>query len=226
MADGQAQPSEGSFTQPQVPHHPVVATTIGPLHNKPKASTHVDQDEGGQLDELCEMQEELPPYDSLSAERFVMDLNDIHDCHCSHMIRWLSNKRSCPSIKECPTLGTYDDFILFPSSSSCSSEQDSSVVSCFTDDLSYTTAYTDTLSVNPSVDPSLPSQILRKLRFQGCCQDLSQDRNMSFANIVNWLCDVEKHFGSTNLQDTDLHGAMTSTDTNKQKDASVQGPAA
>lgn len=226
MADGQAQPSGGSFAQPQVPHHPVAATTIGPLHYKPKASTNVGQDEGGQLDELCEMQEELPPYDSVSAERFVMDLNDIHDSRCPDMMRWLSNQRSYPSITECPTLGTYDDFILFPSSSSCSSEQDSSVASCFTDDLSCSTECTDTLSANPLMGSSLPSsQILRKLPLQGCCQDLGQDRNMSFANIENWLCDFEKDFVCTNLQDTFLHGAMTSTDPNKQEDASVEEPA-
>ncbi|KAF7503745.1 hypothetical protein GJ744_003328 [Endocarpon pusillum] len=227
MADGQAQPSGGSFAQPEVPHHPVAATTIGPLHNKPKASTYVDQDEGGQVDELCEMQEDLPPYDSVSAERFVMDLSDIHNCRCSDMIRWLSNQRSWPSTKDCPTLGTYDDFIHFPSSSSCSSKQDSSVASCFTDDLSCSTECTDTLSANPSMDPLLPSsQMLRKLPLQCCCQDLGQDRNMSFASIVNWLCDGGKDFGCTNLQDTFLHGAMTSTDTDKQKDASVEEPAA
>lgn len=226
MADGQAQTLQQSFAQPQVPHHTVAATIISPSHSKPKASAYVDQDEGSQLDELYEMQEELPPYDSVSAERFVMDLNEGHCCNCSDPIQWFSDQRPGSSTKQCPTPDAYDDFILFPSSSSCCSKQDSSVVSCFTDDLSHSTECTDTLSAHPSMDPSAPSpQSLMRLTLQGCCQDWGQDQDRSFANIASWLCDVEKEVGCTSLRDTLLHGAMTSTDTIEQKSAGAEEPA-
>ncbi len=224
MSAGQAQPFEGSFTQPQVLHHTVAATITGALHSEPKASAFANQEEGGQLDEMCEMQEELPPYDSVSAERFVMDLNDGHGCNWSDMMQWLSDQGSGSSDRQCPTLGAYDDFILFPSSSSCSSEQDSSVVSCFTDDLSHSAQCTDTLSTHPWMDPSALSSL--SLMKRGCCQDSGQDQNSSFVNVATWLCDVEEDLGCKSLQDTFLHGEMPSTDANKQKHASVEKLAA
>ncbi len=217
MAVGQAQPFECSFTQPQALHRTVAATTTGSFHSKPKASAYANQEEGGRLDEICEIQEELPPYDSVSAERLVESPNDCHGCSWSDMIQWFPDQSSGSSDDQFPTLDAYDDFILFPSLSSRSFKQGSSVVSCFTDDLSRSTECTDTLSADPWMDlwmdPSAPS--LQCSMKQGCRVDRGQAQNSSFVNIAKWLCDIEKDLGCRSLQDMFLHGEVPSTDTNK-----------
>lgn len=223
MADVKAQRSEECSAQPQIPQDVVADIVTAPLHSILKSSTNFNQYEQGQLHQVCEMQEELPPYDSVSAERFVMNLDDVREYSCYDFIQWVPNQRSGPSIIQCPTSATYDDFLHFPSHSGCSFEQGSSVVSCFTDDLSHSTQCTETLSDDPLEDLSIPSpRALKNSMLQGCCQENHQFATRSTSNVTDWLCNVV----CTLSDDTFLQEGPPLEDIDEQKDVDIEKPAA
>jgi hypothetical protein len=189
MADVQTQPTEEGLTHSQVSQN-VIADIVAadPWHNLLKSSTNGNHYDAGQMHEILEMQDELPPYDNVSAEIFIMKLDGDPE-RSSNWMQWLGSQRPCPCIMQCPTNTTFEDFILLSSQSGCSSDQASSVVSCFTDDLSYSTKRTETLTADP-LNESTP-QTLKNSMLQGSCQDNLQSAQRSSSDITDWLCSLD-----------------------------------
>ena len=189
MADVQTQPTEEAFTHPQLPQD-IIADIVAAasMQNPSKSSTDVIDDERGQMHQVLDVQEELPPYDNVSAERFIMKLDDDRESSFNWM-QWLGSQRSCACIMQCPTGATFDDFILISSQSGCSSEQASSIVSCFTDDLTLSTNLTETLGAEPS-NESTP-QTLKNSMLQGWCQDNHQSASGANSDITDWLYNLD-----------------------------------
>jgi hypothetical protein len=182
MADILTEPIEEASTHSQLPQNIItdIVTAVS-MQNHLKSSTDVIDEEGGQMHEIIDGEIDLPPYESVSAERFIMKLDD-------GWMQWLECQRSCAPIMQCRTGATFDDFILISSQSGCPSEQASSIVSCSTDDLSHTTNSTETLGTESSNESTL--QTLKNSMLQGWCQENHRSATRSNSDITDWLCNL------------------------------------
>jgi hypothetical protein len=189
MADVQTQPTKEAFTHPQFPYDIIADVVAAALMQNPlKSSTNVIDYEGDQMHQILEEHEELPPYDNVSAERFIMKLDDDQESSFNWM-QWLGSQRSCARIMQCATGVAFDDFILMSSQSGCFSEQASSIVSCFTDDLSHSTNLTETVDAD-SLDEPTPQALMNSM-LQRCCHNNHQSATRSTSDISDWLCKLD-----------------------------------
>ncbi len=218
MAEAQAQPGGKGLSQPQVPHDVIAALITHSLHNLSTSPTHTDHYGGGQLNHLGEVQEELPPYESLSTKTFVIKPEHRRNCRCSSFIHPSSDWTPCRCSTGSPAFATHDGFLLFPSQLGFSSEPTSSVVSCFTDDLSHSTHCTETSSYGFSTDLPMPSpQRFKNPIRKGFCQEIHQVGTAPHSNVEDWLYQVDLDVGLTNLEGTCLQERPILTNADEQK---------
>lgn len=224
MAEVQIHGSKENYSPPQIPHN-VIAVVVNALeHNILKSPNIVDQyRERLWLDN--EDEEELPPYESVSAETFVMYLDEIQDCDClrgwscSKLMQPCCKQRSCGSITGCSTFTTYDDFILFPSRVEISSKSDSSVVSCFTEDLSRSTLCTEITSDDSSGDVLPSSAQVSRTSMPKCIYSEShQVKTRSASKVAEWLRTADLDVGCTHPEHTFVQEGPTLTNTDEQID--------
>lgn len=192
MAISQAHATKEGLTETQIRHDVVAAILAAPSNNASTSVINMNQHEEGQRSHSSEEQEELPPYESVSAESFVIDVRHIQHCSSANLMQMCSYQSLSISTAGCLPLCTCDDFVLFPLHTECCSEQESSVVSCFTDGLSRSTE--STASSSCEVVPDLtgpPLACSRNAVPEGLYRDDDQKLPRSTTNIVNWLCHVE-----------------------------------
>lgn len=122
------------------PPHPgddVVAAVKPPsLSNMPTSSLHAHLHEEGVFCHLADTEEDLPPYQSVLTETFVVSPAENPDSASLKVIQHCPNDRECQRIEACPNIAAQDDYIFFLTDSASLSEQESSVVGCFTEDFS------------------------------------------------------------------------------------------
>jgi hypothetical protein len=215
MAEVQTQPSKEDLSQPQISYDVVAATITGPLHKTLTPAIRVNLWEAGQFNHISEAEDELPPYECVSADTFVVKLEELRICRCYNMTQTSSNHISCQPVTRCPTFAVHNDFVLFPSKSECPSNEESSVVSCFTDDLSTGTRCAETRYDLPSSDLSTTSPKMSKSSvLKRMLYDNDQISTRSTNKVADWLCNVEPDVGGTHLEGMVLRegAALTNLD--------------
>jgi hypothetical protein len=205
MPESQVQETEKEFWPPRRKHDAVAAVNTVPSQRTSTSLACINQYEDGLLCHVGEAEAELPPYETLSTETFVVSPGRLGDLTCSDTTQSLSRHPSYRPITEGLNFVTYDDFILFPSDSEWTSEQESSVVSCSVDDLPSSSQHSENSSVGSSVDLSVPSpEKPQDLRLEWPCEDCRQGDIRSNSNVVDWLCDVNRNDDCPRLEHMSL----------------------
>ena len=206
----QAQPNKQGFSQPQITPDVVAAVDSIALHALLQALNPHNQHEGRQRTHGNGLQEELPPYDSVSVQTFVADLENVLCCDCSNLIQRRRKEASCRATTVPLTLAIYNDFVLFASQFGCPSDQESSIVSCFTDDLSHITRLTESLSGESSMNSSIQSQeTSNNAMLRGCSQKRHPVGTRPINDVADWLDRVDPDIDCMQLEDTFLQERPT-----------------
>lgn len=206
-----------------MPDHVVAANIIESLHSMLKSITNINLYEAGQANYVDEKREELPPYESVSADTFVVQLEELQARSCCHLVQAHLFHSSSQVAGECPVSASYDDLCLFPTNLESSSDEHSSVVTCFTDELSCNTQSGRNSSCHLSTELPLssshPSKISMLERF---CQDSHEFGTNSTTRVADWLCNVDVDNDGTDREDTSVTERPNSTNVDEQKDGNVE----
>jgi hypothetical protein len=187
---------------PPRPGDDVVATVHPPSLSKMSTSSlHVHQDEVGAFYRFLDTEEDLPPYESVVTETFVVSRASHPDCNSLKAIQHSSNDRACQCVEGCPDVAGYDDCVFFPPDSASLSEEDSSVVSCFTDDFSDGSESLGGFNFGSSIDSS-PQSSPVSVVFVPDSGHLRDDEADEWSNrfVANWLSKT-----NATVEDTWLH---------------------
>jgi hypothetical protein len=227
MAEVQTQPSKEDLSQPQISYDVVAATITGPLHKTLTPAIRINLWEAGQFNHVSEAEDELPPYESVSVDKFVINLEEMRICSCYNMTQTSSNHILCQPVTRCPTFAIHNDFILFPSQSECPSDEESSVVSCFTDDLSTGTGCCTENLYNLSSPDASPSsaEVFETSVLKSKLFDDHQHSTRSNKKIADWLCNVEADVAHAHHEGMLLQEGTVLMNLDERKDLTEEGVA-
>jgi hypothetical protein len=226
MAEVHTQPSKEDLSQPQISYDVVAATITGALHKTLTPAIRVNLWEAGQFNHINEAEDELPPYESVSADKLVINLEDMRVCSCYSMTQTSSNHILCQPVTRCPTFAIHNDFVLFPSQSECPSDEGSSIVSCFTDDLSTGTRCTENLYNLSSSDVSTSSaEVFKTSVLKSKLCDDHQHLTRSTKKVADWLCNVEPEVAHAHHEGMLLQEGTVLTNLDGRKDLTAEGVA-
>jgi hypothetical protein len=226
MADSCVRPTPCGHNQPHAQHEVVAAGTTVPSDNRLKSLYDLDQHVEEQYDPASDVEEELPPYESVLVDTFVIDANEMWNFTCLSANQQCHSPEGCQSATGGLTLGVHHDFILFTSSAEWDTDQESSVVSCFTDDLSDSTQCTGSSHNEQCMQlsiPSLPpwkSSILKEY-----CQEKRRNEMRSNINVTKWLCKTGLDACSPQLGDRLLHDGPSLANMDEAKEYDTKGSA-
>jgi hypothetical protein len=166
-----------------------------------------------------EEEEQLPPYDCVTNQEFDANAHEMQgrkftkDPSTSPTHGWWS------STSECLIDAAYHDFILFPSDSERFSDNESTVVSCFSDDLSHSSGSTGSFSPVFRTQTSTTSRQL-----SGCLTwgpqflDARQQQTTSSDSVADWLCKVDLDVDCARMEETRLRELMIEADVDRKQD--------
>lgn len=188
----QGQQCEDGYHQPQPQHEVVAAVTKALSRKRPTSPSQVGQHEELPLYHAVDVEAELPPYESVSAETFLVNLEPTSECTRCKMTHLCFEHGLCRSMAQCSTFAPNNDFILFPLDDEGSSEPESSIISCFSDDLSCTGS-TVTSSCHSSSRSFMASQQVSKdLSQEPRHHDSSQAEDEPNSLVTEWLSKINR----------------------------------
>jgi hypothetical protein len=141
------------------------------------------------FDEVVDAMEELPPYESVIAEEFVVDVTDCQG---------LSAHFACSLCDTVAFTHLINDFILFPSEDDEYSDKASSVPRCSTDDLPCSSRSSGTFpDESLSEAPKMSGQEAGPtFRIPYISQNVGQPGFQSRDSVIKWLCTTQETYSA------------------------------
>lgn len=164
---------------------------IAPRTRSSKSTTGAYYNEEGQLNHDNAIPDQLPPYENISPDRFAIALEETLCCDYFDSAQKHPNQISCQSSTEGAIFILPGDFVLFPSHWGSTSDLDSSVASCFTNDWSYSTPCTDSTPHDlydgrSPLSGKMPEDLMSEI----CPQKNPHDEFEPTKIAAEWLCNV------------------------------------